>query len=124
MPRVHRYHSSPHGRYLQSATLVVSEGKTVGLSLHHVFRIVRQWWWLLLLLPALAGAAAYRYGSNQPDQYASTSTVLVSTEPTSGIDFGTIQGNRELAVTYQQLVTSWPVLEPVITDLGLSIALE
>jgi succinoglycan biosynthesis transport protein ExoP len=96
----------------------------VGLSLRHVLRIVRQWWWLLLLLPALGGATAYRYATDQPDQYAATSTVLVSTVPTSGIDFGTIQGNRELAVTYQQLVTTWPVLEPVITDLGLSLTLE
>jgi capsular exopolysaccharide synthesis family protein len=85
---------------------------------------MRQWWWVLLLLPALAGLVAHRYGSNQPDQYAATSTVLVSTAPTTGIDFGTIQGNRELAVTYQQLVTSWPVLEPVISDLGLPLTLE
>ena len=96
----------------------------MGLSLHYLLRLARQWWWLLVLMPVLSGAVAYRYGSGKPDQYAATSTVLISTEPTSGIDFGTIQGNRELAVTYQQLVNSWPVLEPIVTDLNLTLTLQ
>jgi uncharacterized protein involved in exopolysaccharide biosynthesis len=85
-------------------------------------KLVRRWWWFLILGPLLAGAVAHQWSMRHPAGYVGTATLLVNAlgEPgTLGPDAP--RGGEELARTYQELVTTWPVLTAVIDDLGLTV---
>jgi uncharacterized protein involved in exopolysaccharide biosynthesis len=92
----------------------------VVLDLQQLFRIARRRWWLLLLAPLVTGGLAFAVSSRQPRLYAATTTLMVN-PPQSMIlpDYNAILGSQSLAETYRPLVSTRPVLAPVVTELAL-----
>jgi non-specific protein-tyrosine kinase len=95
------------------------------LDLRHLLEYARRWWWLLLLLPMVAGGGAYAVSSRQQPLYSATATLLINPAPAAtGSDLNAINVGQRLAVTYQQLVVTEPVLRPVIDRLGLPYGVD
>ncbi|MGH2559455.1 MAG: polysaccharide biosynthesis tyrosine autokinase, partial [Thermomicrobiales bacterium] len=90
------------------------------IELRQLFRYARRWWWVLLLLPVAAGATSYAISSRQQPLYSATATLMINPAPgsTTG-DINTVNAAQRLATTYQQLVVTQPVLQPVIETLQL-----
>ncbi len=80
----------------------------------------QRWWWLLLLGPLLAGSTAYSVSSRQQPMYAASAMLLINqSQNTNALDYTAVLAGKSLTDTYQQLIRTWPVLMPVIADLGL-----
>jgi succinoglycan biosynthesis transport protein ExoP len=92
------------------------------LTLHNLAAMARRWWWLLLLAPLVAGTVAFAQVSRQQDLYSSSSTVEIN-PPTMGTDQFTYY-DSSIVATYQQLITTSEVLDPVIENLGLPLTEE
>lgn len=95
------------------------------MELREAAQFCRRWWWLLLLGPLIAGAVAYTWSVLQTTEYRAEAMLLVNAvgEPgTLGTDAP--RGGQDLARTYQELVITWPVVEPVIQELGLRVDVD
>lgn len=95
------------------------------LELRQLFRLARRRWWLLILAPLVTGAAAFAFSSRQQPLYQATATLMV--DPAQGVappDYNAILGSQILAETYQQLITTDPVLAPVMAELGLPYGVD
>jgi len=92
----------------------------LGSELRSLTNIARRWWWLLIVAPLLGVIVGLLISSRQETLYAATAQLVINPSAGQGsIDSGTIQGAQNLANTYQQLITTWPVLDPVIQKLNL-----
>jgi capsular exopolysaccharide synthesis family protein len=90
-----------------------------------MIRVARHWWWLLLIAPIVGGVLGDVLASRQQPLYASTAQIVLS--PIAGdtsIDYSTTQGVLDLAGTFKQLMTTDPVLEPVIKNLNLAYGVD
>lgn len=87
------------------------------LTLHNLAAMARRWWWLLLLAPLVAGSVAFFQVSRQQELYSAAATVEIN-PPTMGTDQFTYY-DSSIVATYQQLITTSTVLQPVIDNLGL-----
>ena len=85
------------------------------LTLHNLAAMARRWWWLLLLAPLVAGTVAFAQVSRQQDLYSASSTVEIN-PPTMGTDTYSYY-DSSIVATYQALITTSAVLQPVIDDL-------
>lgn len=95
------------------------------MELRQAVQLGRRWWWLILLGPLIAGAVAFTWSVLQPADYRAEAMLLVNAvgEPgTLGTDAP--RGGQELARTYQELVITWPVLEPIMQELGLPVDID
>jgi len=92
------------------------------LELKQYFDLLRRWLWLLVLGTVLGAASAFIVSRWQTPVYQATSTLLISQAPsgTASADYTALLTNQSLAGTYLQLITTRPVLESVIQQLGLS----
>ena len=73
-----------------------------------------------MLLPLLTGGAAYASSSRQRPLYSAKATLLINPGQTSSTtSLADVQVGQNLAVTYQQLVVTEPVLQPVVDQLTL-----
>lgn len=81
--------------------------------------MARRWWWLLVLAPLVAGTVAFVQVSRQQDMYRASSTVEIN-PPSMGTDTYTYY-DSSIVATYQQLITTSGVLDPVIDNLGLPL---
>jgi non-specific protein-tyrosine kinase len=104
---------SPHGTL--SLKLIDIEGhRFVELDLRRLLQIAARRGWLVLLLMVVAGAAAWLRSANETPLYSSTAVMLVN--PGVGQQMNesnAIYYSQQLAGTYQQMVTSGPVLTQV-----------
>jgi uncharacterized protein involved in exopolysaccharide biosynthesis len=82
------------------------------------FAIVRRWWWTLLVATWIAGLSGYLLASQLPKVYEAEVRLLVGPINT---DINTQRAAGQLAQTYAELITSGPVVETVIRDLGLKM---
>jgi capsular exopolysaccharide synthesis family protein len=97
----------------------------VELDLRSLFRIGRRWWWLLVLAPLVSGLTAYWASSRQQPLYSATSTLMIQPpQGTSTDSFTALRTGQSLATTYQQLVATEPVLQPVIAQLALPFTFD
>jgi polysaccharide biosynthesis transport protein len=97
----------------------------LGNELRSMIRVARHWWWLLLIAPIVGGVLGDVLSSRQQPLYASTAQIVMS--PIAGdtsIDYSTTQGVLDLAGTWKQLMTTDPVLEPVIKNLNLPYGVD
>lgn len=95
------------------------------LDPRQLVRMARRWWWLWLLAPLVAGGLAFAVSSRQPRLYAATTTLMVNPpQGTTFPDYNAILSSQSLAATYQQLVTTRPVLAPVIAELSLPVDVD
>jgi succinoglycan biosynthesis transport protein ExoP len=92
----------------------------VDLTLHNLAAMARRWWWLLLLAPLVAGTVAFIQVSRQQDLYRASSTVEIN-PPTMGMDTYSYY-DSSIVATYQQLITTSGVLDPVIDNLNLPLS--
>jgi len=98
---------------------------SISSDLNHYLGIFRRWLWLIILVPLLIGAAAYIISKNIEPEYQSITTVLISEAPESrSNDYTDIMMSERLAKTYSQLIVKLPVIEGVISELGLDTSAE
>lgn len=89
------------------------------VDLRRYLDVLLRWWWLLLLGPIVAGAGAYAFSIQQTPQYRAATLVLV--QQRSGLSLpnaGDFQLSQVLASTYKEVLTTRPVLEAVVGELG------
>ncbi len=77
---------------------------------------LRRWWWTLLVATWVAALAGFLAASSLTRIYEAEARLLVGPFNT---DLNTQRASGQLALTYAELVTSRPLLESVIADLGL-----
>lgn len=82
---------------------------------------LRRWWWTLLVATWVAALAGYLVASGLTRIYEAETRLLVGPFNT---DLTTQRASGQLALTYAELVTSQPLLESVIADLGLDRDVE
>ncbi len=89
-------------------------------------RMARRWWWLPLLLAVASAGCAYWVSSQQQPVYAASARLFINAGQFSSdsVDFNAIRGSQSLAATYQELLTTRDVLQPVIDRLGLPYGVE
>ena len=80
---------------------------------------LRRWWWTLLVATWVAALAGYIVASGLPKTYEAETRLLVGPFNT---DLTTQKASGQLSQTYAELVTSQPLLESVIADLGLPLS--
>lgn len=88
------------------------------MNLSGYLSVARRWWWTLLVAVWIAGLAGYVVGSQIPPTYETRVKLLVG--PINA-DIDTIRAGGQLVQTYAELVTSQPLLESAIDELGLEI---
>src|SRR4030066_1143749 len=100
-----------------------NEAQSFSEMLRHYLAMFWHWGWLLFLTTALAGGAAYLTSRVPIPVYQASTMVLVNPAPASTTqDYSSLITGQALAQTYVQLVTARPILEGVISKLGLSIS--
>ncbi|MBI5031550.1 MAG: polysaccharide biosynthesis tyrosine autokinase [Chloroflexi bacterium] len=95
------------------------------MELNRYLSIVVRWLWLLVLAAVIASLAALWATRQQPPVYMAQSKLIVgpgvgSPDP----DLNALRTGGQLMQTYAQLATTGPVLQAVISELGLSIPPE
>ena len=90
------------------------------VELRWIFAVIRRWWWLIIGLALLAAIIAYIVTSIMPPVYESSAMLLVNPSKNStASQYNDLMAGTQLALTYSQMLTDRPVLETVISDLGL-----
>lgn len=82
---------------------------------------LRRWWWILLVAIWVAALAGFVVASGLTRVYEAETRLLVGPFNT---DLTTQRASGQLALTYAELVTSQPLLESVIDELGLDRDVE
>jgi capsular polysaccharide biosynthesis protein len=96
-----------------------------GLSFTDVVGILRRRHWIMLLVIVVAvGLAALLSYVVLPPVYQADTSLIVNERPstvqgTGGVDYGQIETNRSLAVTYARIIASRAILQDTIDTLGL-----
>lgn len=96
----------------------------VDLDARALFGALRRWWWIAVGLPLLTAGIVYLIVSRQTPMYRATATLTV-TAPSSGND-PQLDPTRSVALaqTYQELVLTQEVLQPVADRLGGDFTVE
>lgn len=92
------------------------------LDLRKLLQIAARRGWLVLLLMVVAGATAWFRSANETPLYSATAVMLVN--PGVGQQMNeanAIYYSQQLAGTYQQMVTSGPVMSGVRARLGVDV---
>jgi non-specific protein-tyrosine kinase len=90
------------------------------MELKWYFTALKKWWWLLVASTLVATVSGYVGVSRMPRIYQAATTVVVgqglqSANPT-GQD---LYISQQLAQTYREMVTRWPILSAAAESLGL-----
>ncbi|MCA9833920.1 MAG: hypothetical protein KC435_08250 [Thermomicrobiales bacterium] len=85
------------------------------IQLTQLMRALRRHWWVPIVLMLVLGMLGYGYGRSASTTYTATTSLLV----TSQVSGDEILTDTARATTYQNLVTSGPVLDLVILELDL-----
>ena len=103
----------------------MNENEEVEIDLVEVFRALVSKAWLIALLGALGLGLMLGYTTLfVKPTYSSTSTIYILTKSTSITSLADIQLGSQITKDYQVIITSRPVLEEVIENLGLSTNYE
>jgi|RhiMethySRZTD1v2_1073278.scaffolds.fasta_scaffold68264_2 non-specific protein-tyrosine kinase len=94
------------------------------MELKNYFAILRRWGWIMLLCTALAGITGYLYTSRQPSVYQSRARYLIGPALTSNVTSNDLRASSQIGQTYDELVTSRPVLQAVVDKLKLATTPE
>ena len=95
------------------------------MDLQRQFAIVRARLPLLIACVVLAAAAAFLITSQLPRVYEAKATVLVG-QSLSGVnpDYNQLLASQRLSTTYAIVATTRPILDKVITQLGLDVSAD
>ena len=92
------------------------------MELRQYFSLLRKWLWLIVVCIVLAAGSAYLVSDRQPPTYQATTTILINQASTATQDASALLAGERLARTYAQLMTKGPVMDEVISSLGLDIS--
>src|SRR5512143_3845823 len=92
--------------------------KEDAVELKWIFMVVRRWWWLILGPAVLAGIIAFAVTSWKSPVYKASATLYVQPSLSTTTSSALAAAER-LALTYGQMLKGRPVLESVISQLGL-----
>jgi non-specific protein-tyrosine kinase len=85
--------------------------------------LVWHWWWLLALATVLAAGVSYAVSSQMTEVFQATSKVLIQESASArSTDYASVITSERLAQTYAELMVTSPVLERVVTTLGLELS--
>jgi non-specific protein-tyrosine kinase len=97
----------------------------VNLDVRQGIRLGRRWWWLIALIVLIAAALGHGISSRSEPHYAATTTLVVRPVQSTGtLDYSALPNSENLVESYRQLVATWPVLDPVVSQLGLPYGWE
>jgi non-specific protein-tyrosine kinase len=94
------------------------------MELKNYFAILRRWGWIMLLCTALAGVTGYLYTSRQPSVYQSRSRYLIGPALNANVTSNDLRASGQIGQTYDEMVTSRPVLQAVVDKLKLATTAE
>ena len=92
--------------------------KEDAVELKWIFMVMRRWWWLILSPAVLAGIIAFAVTSWKSPVYKASATLYVQPSLSTTTSSALAAAER-LAMTYGQMLKGRPVLESVISQLGL-----
>ncbi len=81
--------------------------------------VARRWWWTLLVATWVAAVSGYVVASQIPPTYEAETQLLVGPYNT---DRETLAAAGALVQTYSQLVTTTPMLQSALTEVGLDVS--
>jgi polysaccharide biosynthesis transport protein len=101
------------------------ESKPFSDELRHYFGLIWRWVWLLILATLLAGLSAYFVSKRMTPVYQASTTLLINEAPsTRSADYTSILTSERLARTYSEMLTKKPVLDSVISNMGLNLEVK
>ena len=91
------------------------------IEIRWMFAVIRRWLWLILGVTFFIVVAAYEITAIMPPVYEASALLLVNPSKNSNeSQYNNLMAGTQLALTYSKMVTDRPVLEKVISTLGLS----
>jgi capsular polysaccharide biosynthesis protein len=91
-----------------------------GVELKWIIDVIKRRLWLVILLPVLAVAGAILYTKVETPVYESTVVLYIQPNPSAGTnEDNLLQAGERLTFTYSEVLKSQPVLQMVISQLGL-----
>jgi len=97
----------------------------IEIDLREIFFAVKKWIWLIGLVSFLGGAIAFCYSRFAiTPVFTAENSLLVLTKETTLASLADLQMGTQLTNDYKVLTTSRPVLEKVISNLGLNTTYE
>lgn len=95
------------------------------IDLRHALRLVWGRKWLILAATLLAGAAAFAASRLMSPVYEASTKLLINQAPTQQTsEYTAILTSERLARTYSEMIVTRPVLQEVVSRLGISVDLE
>ncbi len=91
------------------------------MELSGYLAVARRWWWTLLVATWVAGISGYVVASQIPPTYEAETRLLVGPYNT---DRDTLAAAGDLVQTYSELVTTTPLLESAIKEVGVPLTSE
>ncbi len=97
------------------------EEDTLEIDLRQYVGILRRWWWLWMATTLVAGLTALIVSLNITPVYKATTQLLIqqASNPSDVVTYSDIMLSERLARTYAKLLTTRPVLERTLKELGL-----
>src|ERR1700736_2598428 len=90
------------------------------MELIRYWRVVRRWAWLIILCPLVAALAAGMISLQLPKVYEAKDVLLVRPAQPLTVDSGVAAlTTDQILRTYARLMTERPMLEQVISEVGL-----
>src|SRR5438105_295796 len=91
------------------------------MELIRYWRVLRRWAWLIILCPLIAALAAGLISLQLPKIYEAKATLMVKPAQPLTVDAGVaLLTTDQILRTYARLMTERPMLEQVITEMGLN----
>jgi len=94
------------------------------VELRQYAAILWRWMWLIVLLTLLAGGTAFVVSRGMTPIYSASATLMISEASGPTTDYTSILTSERLARTYSELLKKRPVLEEVVSNLGLALEWE
>ena len=90
------------------------------IELRWIFAVIRRWKWLILGCTIVAVAIVFLATSLLPSVYEATTTLLVQpAQDTKTSEYTALITAERLALTYSRMLKGRPVLDAVISQMGL-----
>jgi non-specific protein-tyrosine kinase len=89
------------------------------VQLRRYIALVWRWLWLILLGTCVAAGSAYYFSSRTIPVYSASTLLLISPSKAVVMDAAVLPNSDRLAATYAEILRRYPVLEEVISRLGL-----
>lgn len=93
------------------------------MELKQYAAFLQRWWWLIVACAVGAGAIAFVAQLRETPLYAASTTILVdqSRATREAPNMDELRTRERLALTYSKLLTTRPVMEAAIADLGIAM---